>query len=222
LEHQPGLRDLKKRQTRDAIAAAADRLFAERGFDAVTVADVAREAQVAPKTVFNYFATKEDLFYSRSESFGREMLDAVRDRAAGETVLDAFRRFVLKPRGALALPDDATREAEHVAARLRVVLESPALLAREKQQVLEDYSRSLADLIAEETGAGPDDLEPRIAADALIAVHRALIDYARPRIVAGEPRADLRRAFRRQGRRAFARLEDGLGDYGRRGPTPSP
>jgi AcrR family transcriptional regulator len=210
-----GLRELKKRQTRDAIAAAAERLFTARGFEAVTVADVANEVQVAPKTVFNYFPTKEDLFYSRMESFGDELLDAVRDRPAGETVLDAFRRFALTPRGALALSDDATDEATRIASRLRAVLDSPALLAREKE-VLEGYSRSLAELIAEETGAGPDELEPRIAADALIAVHRALIDYVRPRIVAGEPRERLRRAFRSRGRRAFARLEEGLGDYARR------
>ena len=56
-----GLRERKKRQTRDAIAAAALALFLERGFDAVTVADVARAADVSEKTVFNHFPTKEDL-----------------------------------------------------------------------------------------------------------------------------------------------------------------
>ena len=61
-----GLRELKKEQTRQLIADTAWRLFADRGFDRVTVAEIAREAQVAEATVFNYFPTKEDLFYWRS------------------------------------------------------------------------------------------------------------------------------------------------------------
>jgi AcrR family transcriptional regulator len=208
-----GLRELKKRQTREHIAAAAHRLFAERGFEAITVVDVAREAQVAPKTVFNYFPTKEDLFYSRMGSFGRELLDAVRLRAAGETVLDAFQRFVLTPRGVLALPDN--EPADEQMTLLRIALNSPALLAREKQ-VLEEYSAALAQVIGEETGGGAAEIEPRVVADALIAVHRALIDYVRPRLVAGQPRQRLLREFRAEGRRAFARLEAGLGGYARR------
>jgi AcrR family transcriptional regulator len=64
-----GLRERKKEQTRQLIADRAWRLFAEHGFDRVTVAEVAREAEVAEATVFNYFRTKEDLFYSRLEAF---------------------------------------------------------------------------------------------------------------------------------------------------------
>src|SRR5260370_1122411 len=63
-----GLRELKKEQTRRLIADTAWRLFTERGFDQVSVAEVAREAQVAEATVFNYFPAKEDLFYWRLQS----------------------------------------------------------------------------------------------------------------------------------------------------------
>src|SRR5438034_3149760 len=89
-----GLRERKKRQTREAIAAAAMELFAARGFDAVTVADVARAADVATATVFNYFPRKEDLVYSRLEVFEEELLAAIRDRLPGTSVVDAFAEFV--------------------------------------------------------------------------------------------------------------------------------
>src|SRR5919109_3100693 len=130
-----GLRERKKQQTRQLIADTARRLFLERGFDAVTVADVAREADVAEKTVFNYFPTKEDLFYSRMESFEEELLQAIRERKAGESVLAAFRRFVLQPRGVLAEQDerDARRSGERLRSITRTIAESPALLAREQQ-----------------------------------------------------------------------------------------
>src|SRR5919112_2615380 len=97
-----GLRERKKQRTRRLIADTARRLFAERGFEQVTVAEIAREAEVAPATVFNYFPTKEDLFYSRLEAFEDELLAAIRDRPPGESILDAFGRFVSRPRGVLA------------------------------------------------------------------------------------------------------------------------
>src|SRR3954467_12797148 len=78
-----GLRELKKQRTRELIAETARRLFAERGFERVTVAEIARAAEVSEQTVFNYFPTKEDLVYWRLEAFEDELLSAVRERAAG-------------------------------------------------------------------------------------------------------------------------------------------
>src|ERR671936_377992 len=91
-----GLRERKKQQTRRLIAETARRLFNERGFEQVTVAEIARAAEVSEKTVFNYFPAKEDLVYWRLESFEEELLAAVRERAVGESILSAFGRFVLK------------------------------------------------------------------------------------------------------------------------------
>ena len=215
----PGLRERKKEQTRRLIADTARRLFAERGFDAVTVAEVARAADVAEKTVFNYFATKEDLFYSGMEAFEEQLLDAIRDRAPGETVLAAFRRFVLTgPRGVFALRDagrDGRAATEQLRTITRVITDSPALLARERQ-VLARYTDTLAALIAEETGADAGDVEPWVAAHALLGVHRSLIEYVRRRVLAGASAATIARELRAQGEQALGLLEGGLGDYAAR------
>ena len=105
-----GLRERKKQQTRELLAETARRLFTERGFERVSVAEIAREADVSEKTVFNYFPTKEDLVYWRLESFEEELLDTIRSRGEGESVLDAFGRFVRAPRGMLASYDEEARE----------------------------------------------------------------------------------------------------------------
>jgi len=90
-EATPGLRERKKRAAREAIAATARRLFAERGFDAVTVAEVAAAADVSEKTVFNHFATKEDLALAgREEGIARLVAD-IAGRRPGTSVLDVFR-----------------------------------------------------------------------------------------------------------------------------------
>jgi AcrR family transcriptional regulator len=206
-----GLRERKKQQTRQLIAEIARRRFSERGFEAVTVAEIAREADVSEKTVFNYFPTKEDLVYWRMESFEQELLDTIRERDEGESVLAAFGRFVLEPRGLLGEHDEAARE--RLAALTRTIVSSSALLARE-QQIFEGYTRSLAELIAAEEGAG--EVEAWVAANALIGVHRALIDFTRARIVAGARHAALADEVRTEADRALGLLERGLGGYAAR------
>ena len=210
------LRERKKERTRQLIADTARRLFAERGFEAVSVAEVARAADVSEATVFNYFATKEDLFYSGLEAFEEELLATIRRREPGTSVLDAFARFVLEPRGLMAAKDPEA--FERLAQFTRVIEESPALLARERA-IFAGYTDSLAALLAEETGAKPGAVEPWVVANALMGVHRALVAYSRRQIVAGARNPRLIRDVRAQGRRALAALESGLGDYGVRAPT---
>src|SRR3954466_7134018 len=106
----PGLRERKKQRTRELIADTARRLFAERGFERVTVAEIAREAEVAEATVFNYFPTKEDLFYSRLAAFEDELLEALRRRPAGTSVAAAFAEFLLRSGGVLTMSTDGGDE----------------------------------------------------------------------------------------------------------------
>ena len=208
-----GLRELKKEQTRQHIADTAFRLFADRGFDRVTVAEIAREAQAAEATVFNYFASKEDLFYWRLEAFGTQLADAVSARPAGEPVLAAFRRALLDEGGLLAQVESGDAQAlTRLRTINRVISGSPALLARE-QQAFTRNAGALAALLAAETGAPADDLRPQVAANALLGLHRALIDYVRRRVLSGDELTGIAAEVRKLTTDAFVLLEHGLGGY---------
>ena len=210
-----GLRERKKAQTRQAIADTAWRLFADRGFDQVPVAEVAREAQVALATVFNYFPSKEDLFFSRLETFEERLLEAVAARADSEPVLVAVRRHLLESEGGLLAEVEAGNPAalDRLRTVHRVIAASPALQARERQ-ALDRCADSLAAQLAAETGAPDGDPRALTVATALIGVHRAMIDYSRRRVLADEAPARLASDVRRLGADAFALLEHGLGGYG--------
>ena len=219
MDAELGLRERKKLRTRQLIADTAMRMFAERGFDAVPVTAVARAAEVSEATVFNYFPTKEDLVYRGMEAFEGELLAAVRDRPAGETIVAAFGQIVLQPRGFLAEPDeDAVR---YLIAVANMIAASPALLARERD-ILDQYTESLAALIAEDTAAEPGDLRPWVVARALIGIHQSLIQLVRRRLAEGQVNAaDVAREVVTRGRQALEQLEQGLADYGTR-PGPGP
>lgn len=207
--HEPGLRERKKQRTRELIADTALQLFLERGFDAVTVAEVARAAEVDAKTIYNYFPSKPDLVYQRLEAFETDLLSAVREREPGESILTAFAAFVLGSQGMLADEDASGR----LRALHEMITQSETLLAHE-QQVFARFTASLAALIAGETGAQEDDVLPWLAAHALIGLHRSLVDYVRRGTIAGTPNARLARGLRTQAKKALAGLEHGFADYG--------
>jgi AcrR family transcriptional regulator len=208
MDTEPGLRERKKEQTRRSIAEKARALFQERGFDAVSVAEVARAADVSEGTVFNYFPTKEELFYSGMEAFEARLVDAVRTRPPGQSVLESFRRFVLGDIARLASDD----VAEMIADAARIVGSSRGLQAYEREIVAE-YTEKLAALIRDETRARPESVEPLAVAAALMGAQRALVAYVHARILAGERGSKLTAGVRREGKRAFDRLEGGLADY---------
>ena len=202
------LRERKKRQTRQAIAEAARRLFRERGFEAVTVAEVAKAADVSEQTVFNYFRTKEDLFFSGMQAFEEQLVEAVRQRPPGASALGAFRRAVLNRLPRLGDP----RAAEAVASAARLIAASRTLQNRERA-VLAEQTRALADVLAE--GPEPNDnrVEGLVAANALMGVHAALLEHVRVLALRGLRGTELTQAMEAEVVRAFDRLERGLRDY---------
>jgi AcrR family transcriptional regulator len=203
-----GLRERKKQQTRLQIAQVANRLFKDRGFDAVTVAEIARAADVSEVTVFNYFPTKEELFYGSMQFFEEELLEAVRQRPPGESALATFRRVLLDSARNLNPPEraDFIRNAAH---NIGV---SPALQARE-QQIVARYTQDLAAMLAAELGTRADDVEAAGVAAALMGVHRGIVAFVREEVLRGRKGPALARAMRAQATRAFDRLEAGLADY---------
>lgn len=208
-----GLRELKKQQARQLIFETASRLFAERGFDTVTVAEIARAAYVSEPTVFKYFPTKEDLFFGGMAFFEERLLQTVRERAVGESAFTAFRRQVVD--GCRRLSADGN--ADVIAKGASLINASLALQTRERE-IVARYTQKLAEVLAHETGVTPTDVEPWSVAGALMSTHRALVLFVRTKVLAGQRGTNLASAARSQTTRAFARLEASLGDYAVRRP----
>jgi hypothetical protein len=140
----------------------------------------------------------------------------VAGRAAGEPALAAFRRQLLGAGGLLAQVEAGDDQAlERLRTMNRVIAASPALQARE-QQAFAATAAALADRLA----AGPGDLDAQVAANALVGVQRALVGYTRHRVLTGNDPAGLAADVRARAERAFALLEDGLGDYAPRTAGP--
>src|SRR3977135_4128693 len=94
---QPGLRQQKKERTREAIARAAHELFAERGYHATTLPDIAEAADVSTRTIFAYFPSKEDILFSDFPAMKEALAQALANRPEGEEALETVREFILSP-----------------------------------------------------------------------------------------------------------------------------
>ncbi|QHC29226.1 TetR/AcrR family transcriptional regulator [Streptomyces sp. HF10] len=197
------LRERKKRATRRRISDIATELFRARGFDAVTVAEVARAAEVSAMTVFNYFPHKEDLLLDRIPEAADLFATAVRERAPDEAPLAALRRLALR------LADERhplSAVGENYVPFWRIVIGSPALRARAREGV-EEVETALAAALAD---AGTPD--PDLLAALAVAAYRTVFVTTARRLLAGEPVAPVAEDHRARLERAFTALERaGLG-----------
>ena len=175
-----GLREQKKQQTRTALADAALALFAEHGFEQVTVAEVAAEAGVSVNTAFNYFPTKEDLFFDRQSEVEGRLAAWVRGRPRGTSPVAAIRDEALR---ALAEGDPTLGLSAEAGGFWRIVEESPSLRARARE-IAERSEAALAAALAEESA--PGDPVPRLLAGALAGTFRAMVAEIRRKLAAGE------------------------------------
>jgi AcrR family transcriptional regulator len=215
-----GLREIKKQQTRTAIADAALGLFLEHGFDQVTVAEVARHAGVSTNTVFNYFPTKEDLFFDRQAEVENHLAALVRDRTPGTCPAAAVRDDLLS-----ALRQDHPMLGLQPGAPgfWQVIQDSPALRARERE-IGERIEAALATALTEHplnTADAPGntgDPLPALLAGAIAGTHRAALCELRRRIMSGEPPARARDSIASAARQAFDLLCSGLHAGGEQTP----
>src|SRR6266480_3236224 len=202
----PGLRERHKQETRQAISNIATQMFVDRGFDEVTIAEVAEAAGVAKMTVTNYFPRKEDLVLDRAEAIERHLAAVIAARAPGESMLAAIRRDYAE---AVARADVTIGLSSPGFAQM--IVSSPALTGR-VLEMLNERERVLGDAIAAETGT--DNPQQRLVAALLGSVHRVLSAEASRRSLAGQPREEIRAVLANAATRAFDLLEPSLGNYG--------
>lgn len=200
-----GLRERRKRETRQAISDIATGMFASRGFDQVTIAEIAAAAGVAKMTVTNYFPRKEDLVFDRAEGIIRHLADVVASRAPGESLLAAVRRDYAD---AVARGDVTLGLSSPAFARM--ILDAPALTGR-ALEMLSEREQALGDAIAAETGT--DTTQQRVVAAMLASVHRVLSGEATQRSLAGQSRAEIQAVLAAEATTAFDLLEPSLGSY---------
>ncbi len=210
----------KKALTRAHVQRTARRLFRERGFDAVTIADVAAAADVAVQTVFNHFPAKEELFWSDRSRWVAGPADAVRDRAPGVPALTALREHLAEATARFAgrLASAEGRDAVESLDR------SPALRATERE--LHHDAEVLLRAALEEAWTGPDaerpvPADPRLAAALVattwLATTRTLVTTVRDPLPDPADVPALAERTRALTDRLLARLER---DLGRTVPAP--
>lgn len=191
-------------QTRARIAEVAAGLFVERGYDAVTVAEVARQAGVSSVTVFNHFPRKEDLYLDRADDAAEILRAAVRDRDPGVDVLDALRDATLR---LLDARHPLSGVNERSVPFFRTVAASSALLGRARE-IADDLQRTLAgELERDPTFDG----DATLLAAFFVGGYATVLTGTAGRLIADEPMETLLDDHRLRFERLFDALRSGFG-----------
>jgi AcrR family transcriptional regulator len=164
---QSGLRERKKQQTRVAIAQAARELFAERGYHATTLPDIAAAADVSTRTIFAYFPSKEDILFSEFEEMKAALARALADRPDGKDALETMREFIVSSRHA---------EKSELDERLHRCVESDETLRSHLRARIAQLEEVIAPEIAKDLGAPEDDIRPQIVAASLTAAFNLMLE----------------------------------------------
>ncbi|MER6583494.1 TetR family transcriptional regulator [Nonomuraea sp. NPDC001023] len=177
-----GLRERKKRKTRRHLSDVAIGLFVERGFDQVTIAEIAAAAEVSVNTLYNYFTAKEDLVLPPEEASPQRLADIVRERAPG---VSAARAVLARLREEVRGRERSLGLTAGFGQVLEMMLAAPTLRAR-LEELAGQMTDALADVLAEETGAEPGDPLPRAVAWQIGGLHSLVYAEVGRRVAAGQ------------------------------------
>lgn len=170
VELEPGRRARKKRQTRDELMHHAARLFADRGFDAVTTEDIAEAADVSQRTFFRHFPSKEAVLYGHVDELRDTMASAFAARPADEHVVDAVRSAVS------TIADHYAANHDEAFLQARLAAEFPSVAAHARAVVQTDWEHELTAAIADRMAVDPlADPFPEVLAGAAFAAFRSAI-----------------------------------------------
>jgi AcrR family transcriptional regulator len=156
----PGLRERKKQRTRETIASAAHRLFAERGYHATTLPEIADAADVSTRTIFAYFPSKEDILFSDFAVMKEALARALAERPEGEEALETVREFILSSHA---------MEKSELDEKISACVMSDETLRSHLRARLSQIEEVIAAAIATDIGAPEDDLRPHVVAASLTA-----------------------------------------------------
>jgi AcrR family transcriptional regulator len=163
-EQATGLRERKKRATREALARAGLELFAERGYDQTTLAEIADAAGVSTRTIFAYFPSKEDILFAALQATCDALVRALEERPAGIDALSALREFILS----------SAHEKTELDHKLEQAIAADPTLASHRRARIGQLQEVIAAAIADDLGVSADDRRPQIAAASLTAAFELL------------------------------------------------
>jgi AcrR family transcriptional regulator len=207
-EHGPeGLREHKKRRTRQQISDTATWMFCERGFDHVRVSDVAAAVGISEKTVFNYFPTKESLVFDREEEITERLVGAVRARDLGTSPIEAVMEVVADEQERMR---DVPREAMWMLRAFdELITATPALVAAQRAMTNRIIA-AIAQALAEDLELDPRDPEPQVVAHAIVALWETRETSMSRHLDEGLSGAEWTEAVQADAERAARLLETGL------------
>ena len=219
-----GLRERKKRLMRQQLSDTATRMFMERSFDDVRVAEVAEACGVSEKTVFNYFPTKEALVLDRLEATVTALRDGLADWQVPpvEAALRILDRELAGLTSLLARQDDSGQDAPGQAAiallRFGDLIRATPSLRAYQSDMIDQFVSVATEILAARAGTSADDPEPQIAARALLGLWHVQADSLRRHLASSPVAAGVRERVAADVRRAARLIDGGLHAFGASGP----
>jgi AcrR family transcriptional regulator len=187
---EPGLRERKKQHTREQIATAAARLFAERGYEQVSVLEIAAAADVSEQTVYNHFPTKPDLVLDRDRELSTRLTTAIANRGPGVSPAAAIRDISLSMLDVLSTMDDA-----QVRGGLGYLSVRSPYVRRLSLEMTDRHANAIAEVLAGEPH-GPSPAVAKVQAIALAWVIQTITDLAGDGTAAGRSPAQIAEQLR--------------------------